>query len=549
MKYINLIFLFIAFNLGVYFFLSSSFINPDGIGYVSYLPTVLFQRTFNFFPFYHFFHLQIPDAITAPGWPVNIWSFGSAFLWSPVYGLGKLGQIIAGQRMLPFNATDMALINSSSMLLGLGAFWFMVDSSRRFNLPGRALASLTAFFGTPLFFYAFMAGTTSHAASAFMTGGAVWFWISTRNVKDFLRWFCLGILCGIAAMVRPQEGLVLILPFWDIIARRWREKEIPSPVFKAAGGVFLGFIVGFFPQALIWRMMYGSFFHAPSAFNLRWNYFALPEILFSSFHGLLTWTPLFLLSVIGLMWDMKGEGGPLLAFLLAQIFLNSFSLAWWEGFSFGLRQMTGSAVVVSIGIGFFLKMADQRFKGNFARRWARLGVVLCALWTLLLSLNAIAGSLQLLFYVSPASLISLSWKWENLFQGLYAKWAGFSQPFSSLFLILLFVEMMGLAIFLRFNNFLEKNKIPLILGGAVFLLAVSDFSIAVAGFSAQSPVHGLALNEKELDFFFKSQVDYVYAEYYAARGINDKSMEYRQKAIKFLPESPLTEPWRQKFRQ
>jgi len=70
-----------------------------------------------------------------------------------------------------------------------------------------------------------------------------------------------------------------------------------------AGGV----IAGFSPQGLMWLLSYGSFFFMPNKFNFGLSNFDIIDVLFSSYHGILFWTPVMIPALIGLVyWQKKG---------------------------------------------------------------------------------------------------------------------------------------------------------------------------------------------------------------------------------------------------
>ena len=165
----------------------------------------------------------------------------------------------------------------------------------------------------------------SHAATAFASGLFTWYWIRTADFGSaestkparankqkipstdgaILRWTTLGVLAGLASCVRTQEVLLVIAPVWEWTRRFKREPEARLLLCKSGAMMLGGFLIGFSPQAIIWKLLYGSFLAAPSSFNLAWSNFALGPTLFSSYHGMLTWTPLYVLALTGLVWQAR----------------------------------------------------------------------------------------------------------------------------------------------------------------------------------------------------------------------------------------------------
>lgn len=259
------------FNLAVYLFLSSIYLNPDGIGYFSYLPAVFAQHTLSFAAVYEHFHLAMPAAVTPTGWLANIWAFGAAFLWLPFYAAARVYLASQGVNGIePWGGIYFALINFGSMIFGALAMVLLLSILKGMGWSRRRGWVLgAAFFGTPLFFYSFLSGSVAHAATAFATGLYLWVWLRTldepsdpRRVRD--RWFTLGLLAGIAAMVRTQEILVLMTAIIEWVTRTRKGAEARVLLLPSMGWMILGVLIGFSP-----RLWSGSSFTAGSSMRRR----------------------------------------------------------------------------------------------------------------------------------------------------------------------------------------------------------------------------------------------------------------------------------------
>jgi hypothetical protein len=103
-------------------------------------------------------------------------------------------------------------------------------------------------------------------------------------------------------------------------------------------------------------------------------------VLFSDFHGILPWTPIYVLGIAGLIVLAKRDGvlgRGLLAVFAVQLYLNAANLVWWSGGSFGNRRMADSAILVAWGIGALWAAASTRRQRIALTATASL----CVAWT------------------------------------------------------------------------------------------------------------------------------------------------------------------------
>jgi len=207
-------------------------------------------------------------------------------------------------------------------------------------------------------------------------------------------------------------------------------------------------LIGFSPQGLIWQMSYGSFFYFPNSFNLSLRYFDLSSIFLSPFHGILIWTPVMIISLTGLViaaYRMPVRYLGLLIVFLLQLLINSCCLAFWEGHSFGLRQMTSLFPVIAIGIVCFIELFTASVK---LRMFAWVSVVLCSLWTFGLLVGSVSG-LNLGNYVSLPAIIEYQRTVPKHFMTYIVSLLSINRPGLSLYLqISVFMLVFSILFFL-----------------------------------------------------------------------------------------------------
>ena len=500
--------------VGGYLLMNGNYLFPDGQGYFSYLPSLFFDGDIDFYNEFVLMRIPVPLAVTAGGYISNIWSVGSAFLWTPFYLVAKLFGAAGAN---PYGSWFWQWVNFGSFFYGVVAFLLLVKILKKINngLPAMAVAAL-AFAGTPMFFYTFVISSTAHGVSAFAATLLVWYWLySYEGYKAKIRYALLGLIAGVTAMTRPQEAL-FIAPVITELAFRYFKKELPLKKTISSLAVFaVFFVVGFSPQMFLWKFIYGSFFAAPSGFNVSLRYFEPLALLFSPYHGIALWTPVILVSFAGLMLGCVRRPqvyAGLLVALLGQFFVNACCVAYWEGYSFGLRQMTSSLPVISLGMYEIMIFASGKSKQVRALAWFLL--IAPTLWTVGLLLGYYGG-LDLLGYVSAGELVSAQ---KNLLYNAAAaakKIAGAEHPSALEFILTIGVAAAFFAFLRAAKRRLERNRPLAVVVAACIILG--GYNALIIRAHINKPVYtippGLAISSDKLGEFFTGQVREIKEKY------------------------------------
>ncbi|HJZ46124.1 MAG TPA: hypothetical protein VKE41_03120, partial [Roseiflexaceae bacterium] len=158
---------------------------------------------------------------TRTGLAPSIWSAGPALVWAPFFLLAhavtlagrSIGLALTPDGYGPFYLLFCAL--GSAFVGWLGVLWCYVIA-RRFTGVGPALtAAIGIWLTSPLFCYMYKNPMMAHAPTVALIGAAIYVWLRIADDLDAPRyWFLLGLLLGLAAVMRWQNGLfALIVPF------------------------------------------------------------------------------------------------------------------------------------------------------------------------------------------------------------------------------------------------------------------------------------------------------------------------------------------------
>ena len=350
----------------------------DAIQYYAYLRSAVFDGDLDFQNEYEHFYDTPSEAgrtnvwlteRTATGRPPNMMSVGPALLWSPLYIAA-----VALTWMLAFvglasppdgYSTGLQLTAGlAGIAYATAGAWLAYRSARRlFDAPSAFWATVVAWLAGPAIYYSVISPTYSHATSLFAVALFVFIWLRSLGRYELTRAALLGLAAGLAALVRWQDVIVLLLPAWELLvapdARRigWRRRL----AFGAIVGLAVS--VALIPQVLAWQAVYGSPLVMPQGGSfMRWSEPAILSVLFSTRHGLFLWTPALLVATVGLWWLPKRDGlvgGAVMLTLAAALYVNAAVSDWWAGEAFGARRFISYTPLFTLGLAALGAMLER----------------------------------------------------------------------------------------------------------------------------------------------------------------------------------------------
>lgn len=507
--------LFLIFSSLAYIFLSPYYLFPDGQGYFSYLPSLFYDGDIDFYNEFINMRIPVPPALTQAGYISNIWSVGTSLLWSPFYILAK---VFAPAGVSPYSGWFWQWTNLGTIFYGIITYLLLVMICKELNLKSKHIwvVPALAFIGTPMFFYTFSIMSTAHGVSAFACALFIWYWFFSLNqYKKKGRYFLLGLLSGFSAMIRPQEAIFSIVVLSELVFRVIKREGDLKSVIKYLGLFCLGGIIGVSPQIILWKFVYGSFFAAPAGFNLSWKYFDIHSVLFSSYHGILMWTPVYLLAFAGLVYGIFRRPevftGLTLA-LAAQVVVNACCVAYWEGFSFGLRQMTSSLPLAAIGLYELLISVNKRPKPVKIFLWAL--VVISSLWTFGLVAAYYAG-FDLLGYVSVSDILKTQMELPHNVLFSVKKIFLDNHTDNLVFLWMLITALIFYSAFAKIKNLVGRKNIVAV--SVLVITALTGFDILIIKAHFNRPIYTetrkSVITDAQLGNFFIGQVNEIKNKY------------------------------------
>jgi hypothetical protein len=403
--------------LFLFFLLTLPLVNPwvrgDGVGYYAYLRSALIDHDLNFENDYFAgnksfvmsrFDAQghlLPEMYTKTGHVENHFSVGPAILWAPVVVtvhlsvvlLDRLGAHIAADGYSRPYVVAMGLTTAFYGFLSL--FLAFRIARKYFEQQWAFLATIGIWLASSLPVYMYFNPSWSHAFSAFSVSLFLWYWDRTKLQRTVAQWAVLGAFAGLMGNVYYPNVILLIFPVLELFYQVRASRRDPDRSLVSArklplcSTVFvMVFLLSLLPTFITRLIIYGSIFETgyPAIWKWKWNSPAFLRVLFSSDHGLLSWTPILSLAIIGLFFLVKKNSlvgtGSVLTFLAYYYFISSYPD--WDGMSsFGNRFFISLTPVFILGLTALLSSFSQ-WVGKTSRAMALSGlaIALLVLWNI-----------------------------------------------------------------------------------------------------------------------------------------------------------------------
>src|SRR5256885_2832105 len=391
--------------------LVNAIVHGDGVGYYAYARAPLIQHNLRFEEDWRHANLYFSETRTLPGGQLkpnqyaetgyvsNLFSIGPAMLWTPFLLAAHAIVLSANALGAQFPANGFSDPYILAMPLGTAIYGFLglifsYSLARKYVEEYWAFLSSVAIWGaSSLPVYMYFNPAWSHAHSAFAVALFLWYWDRTHDCRTFLQWNLLGFLAGLMLDVYFPNGVFLLLPLIESILAYWN--YLWAQDFRSSGQIFaanLSFafatMLVFLPTLITRSIIFGGLFRFGSYTAVPWDWRA-PNwclVLFSSEHGLLSWTPILALALVGLFLPPRAARSLTLYLAVAAsaFYYVISSYPYWHGMaSFGNRFFISLTPIFIFGLALLL----QRFAQLF-RSWPRAFAAAAALIFLFIAWNA-----------------------------------------------------------------------------------------------------------------------------------------------------------------
>jgi hypothetical protein len=386
------------------FLFSLPLLNPwvrgDGVGYYAFARSPLIEHNFDFTEDYRHANESFrgsrldengqpnSDFRTPTGHLDNHFSVGPAILWTPFLLLTHVGVLLAramGSAVLAdgFSGPYRIAMALATALYGFLGLLLSFRLARQYVEERWALlATVAIWWASSLPIYMYFNPSWSHAHSAFAVALFLWYWHKTRSSRSLSQWLLLALITGLMLNVYYPNTMVLTVLVVEaarqyLVAFRRDAHAGTSEIPFVSDLLLRHFLFGavvllcLLPTFITRYIVYGGALQS-GYIPLRewlWRSPVFLKVFFSSNHGLLAWTPILLIAILGLFlfWRrVPRVGGPLLAAFLA-FYLFIACYPDWAGISsYGNRFFVSLTALFILGLGVFLDRVARFFRSRRA---------------------------------------------------------------------------------------------------------------------------------------------------------------------------------------
>ncbi len=357
---IFIIYIFILFNQSRWK-KETGVIESDAIGYYGYLTSLFIYHdvTLEFIEKYEGPHNFIYWFDKTPD-NKNIikYSCGLSYLYSPFFFLGHLTSKITGYEADGYTTPYKFFLQIGGVIFALIGLFFIRKVLLFWYSDKIAIFTLlTIGLFTNLLYYATIENTMPHVYNFALISIFLYYtiiWYEKKKIIDIVK---LGFIFGLISLIRPTNGLIIIIFLLYKISslKELKERFI---LFMGQFHALLIFTAIVFiiwtPQFLYWHEITGHYIYysygvSDETFNFVHSHFL--NGLFSYRNGWLPYTPIMVFAILGLFLKSFAKTGfqvSTVVFLIFFIYITYSWWCWWYGGSFGSRPMIDMYTLLSI---------------------------------------------------------------------------------------------------------------------------------------------------------------------------------------------------------
>ncbi len=353
-------------------------ISWDVSGYYYYLPSIFIYKDLKNLSFkdalFNKYHPtpSFDQAIKVKnGNYVFKYSCGQAIVYLPSFLVGHFIANILNYPIDGFCKPYQISLEIGCFLITLLGLWFIRKILLKyFNDKITAITLLTVVLLTNYLNYTGFYGAMTHNTIFTLYTFIIYFSILFYEGPSYKRSIIIGLLIGLAALIRPTEIISSLIPIlWgvDIISKkslllRWNfiRQHFPKYTLSIVICIAIGSI-----QLIYWKYVSGHWLvYSYQEQGFEWLHPNIVNGLFSFTSGWLLYTPIMIFVLVGIYFMNKIQAtkklvSVVLIFIVLFIYVAFSWKIWWYGGSLGQRTMVQTYALLCIPLGTFYEYISK----------------------------------------------------------------------------------------------------------------------------------------------------------------------------------------------
>ncbi len=288
---------------------------------------------------------------------------GTAVAYSPFFLVAHSISLAAGWDSDGYTAWYHSWVVIASLCYLLIAMLFLGKVLDYFRIHSwvKIAVVLGSYFGTNWFYYTAWESGMSHSYSAAFIAAFLYFFIQFKLRGGWQLASLLGFLLGFIVLIRPSN--LFIVAFLPVFFDSWSnfvlfiKNKLCSALSLTVGVVVFFAMVSI--QLVIYKIQLGQWFiyaYIGEGFHIAEPH--IIDFLFSIRKGFFVYTPLYLLSLLGiLVWFLRNRFQAVwwCVSMLTHVYILSSWHMWWYGGTLGTRVMVEYYVLWMIPLAILLQ--------------------------------------------------------------------------------------------------------------------------------------------------------------------------------------------------
>lgn len=301
------------------------------------------------------------------------YSSGMALLNLPAFLIAHVYCLITGIKADGFTTPyNFAWTISGLIYTALGLWIMRKVLLRFFNDNTTSILLVLLVLGTNYFQLTAFDGYITHNYLFTLVAFVLWFTIKWHEKPTLLSALSLGVSIGLAALTRPNEVVIILIPIlWNVFNRETLNKKfelIKAHYLHLIVAIIAIFLMGSI-QLIYWNYTTGSWLfysynNAGEGFDFTSPH--IINVLFSFRKGWFVYTPIMLFAVAGFyfLWKSKREifWSVILYFIVNLYIVSSWTCWWYAGGSYSQRALLSSYAILLLPLGYLIDFIKSRSK-------------------------------------------------------------------------------------------------------------------------------------------------------------------------------------------